>query len=188
MRIVKFEMLNSELYSGFSQGSATDQDVIARACGVLQGHEVVSLKSELKDEDGSKYFLDVSFESCGEQRLEYMGASLRRELSTKLKRSLSEIEDVLLNARDNKIESSKEVALLSEIIEEEDQLFIMNSWYEGFVTLKKEDHETKEVTTIISGVPVGDFCHDGVYGSVQDIHGRFGPKEAIDIVEYQINT
>lgn len=183
--ITKVVQNESFIHDGFSQGSNTDRDVIARACGALSGNSLVTAKVSLEDEK-NHYELTVSYETQGEQKI------LEIDDLTELSREIQEDEDVIdsicSSARKCKVSGAKNVAILSKILSARPELLGLNCWYEGVISLSKKNKESGVTTQLESNMFESDLGLDGVAGSIQEIHEKYkDDKTIIELVEWLLN-
>ena len=165
--------LSPKIYPNFQKGSETDKDVIARACGFDQGITILSYTVDFEF-NNSKYELQVDFATSGEQKIHEDLDNLD-EVSKKISESVEDIENTLSNANKSKINDYKEVKIFSKLVNEVDNLFRENCWYEGDIVLTKFN-PNGEKEKIIENYE-SNLGLEGVHGSIRDIEDYFNNEE-----------
>lgn len=184
MKLLSKEIKNSEhLYEGFIQGSETDKDVIARACGYLNGDLVCSVKAKLEDEQ-FEYSLNIDYSTSGEQKL--LELEDIDEISKKIGVLVSDLENAYDVAKKNKVSQANHVLVLSKLFQEySGDLFSLNCWYEGDITLTRKNKTTKEVEKLIENRYESEQGLEGVFGSIQEIHDYYKKDEfMVELLEW----
>jgi hypothetical protein len=176
--------LSQKMYPNFQKGSETDKDVIARACGFNQGMIILSYTVDFEF-DKNKYELQIDFATSGEQKVHEDLDDLE-EISRKINENLDDVENTLSNANKSKINDYKEVEIFSKLVNEVDNLFRENCWYEGDIVLTKTDSngvKEKLIENYESNIGL-----EGVYGSIKDIEDHFNNEEnLISYLEYLLD-
>lgn len=183
MKLVSKEIKNKEfIYNGFVQGSNTDKDVIARACGYFSGDIICSVKLKFESEK-EQYFLNIDFEAQGEQKL--LELDDIEEMSQRIGLTIDDIENSYDYARKNKVTQEKDVKIITKIFEEYPELFSSNCWYEGVISLSQINKKTQEKEKLIDNKYESELGLEGVLGSIQDIHDKYNNDEDnIELVEW----
>lgn len=183
MKLLSKEIKNyNPLYNGFIQGTDTDKDVLARACGLFDNDVVCSVELKLEDEK-NLYTLKVDYYTTGEQKLVELEDTL--EKANKIGYSKDKIENAYNSARKNKANTAEQVIILTKIFDEYPEVFSNNCWYEGVITLIRKNKTTEECDNLICNEYESALGLEGVHDSIQGIHDYYNKDdENIELVEW----